>query len=99
MRDGAVEDGAAGCGRRRGEAWVAQQRFDGFEQRLGLEHHALAAAKRAIVDGAMAVVSERAQVLHADVDEAGFAGPADDAVVERSRKKFREDGNDIKAHD
>ena len=35
-----------------------KQRFHRLEQRLGLHHHAFAAAERAIVHGAMAIVSE-----------------------------------------
>ncbi len=49
---------------------VAQHRLDGFEQRLGLEHHAFAAAERAIVHGAMAVVRE----LRADPARAHRSG-------------------------
>ena len=36
-----------------------------------------------------------AQILHAHVDQAGFARPADDAVVERPGEKFRKNGDDI----
>ena len=42
-----------------------RQRFHGLEQRLGLQHHAFAAAERAIVHGAMAVMREVAQIVHA----------------------------------
>jgi len=30
-----------------------------------------------------------AQILHVNVDEAGFASAANDAVIERARKEFR----------
>ena len=45
--------------------------FDGFEDGLGLEDHAFAAAEGAVVDGAMAVVGEGAQVVGGDGDLAG----------------------------
>ena len=47
----------------------AEQRFDGLEQRLRFQHHAFAAAERAVVHGAMAIVREGAQVVHAHVHQ------------------------------
>jgi len=77
---------------------MTEERFDGFEERLGFEHHALAAAKGAIVDSAMTVFGEFAQVLDVDVDDGGFAGAADDAVLQGAGKEFGEDGDEVKAH-
>ena len=67
----------------------AHQRFHSLEQRLGLEHHAFAPAKRTIVHGAMAIMREFAQILHVNMDQAGFSRTAHNAVIERPGEKFR----------
>ena len=61
-------------------------RPDGFhrqEQRLGLQHHAFAAAERAVVHGLVAVGSPIAQIVDANVERAGVARPLDHAMLER----------------
>lgn len=77
---------------------VTEERFDGFEERLGLEDHAFAAAEGAIVHGAMPVSSEFAQVLDVDLNDGGFACAADDAVFEGAGEEFGEDGDQVEAH-
>ena len=77
---------------------AARERFDSLEQRLRFQHHAFAAAERAVVHGAMAVVRERAQVVHAHVHQASFARAPHDSVIERTGKKIRENGYDVKLH-
>ncbi len=77
---------------------IAQDCLHGLKHRLRLEHHALAAAERAIVHGLVAVVSELPQIVHANIDQAGLSGSADNAVVERSGEELREDGDDVKLH-
>src|SRR5215468_8535575 len=77
--------GGVGFKRRlsRGVAYgTAEERFDGFKERFGLEDHAFTPAEGAIINGAMAVSGESAQVLDVDVDDTGFAGAAHDAVFE-----------------
>src|SRR5208282_6627327 len=86
------DDGCAGsrlAGRR------AQNALDGIEQRLRLQNHALAAAERAIVHGAMAVVGGLAQVVHAHLDETRLAGPADDSMLERAGEEAGENRDDV----
>ena len=73
--------------------------LDGIENRCGFEQHAFTSAERAIVDGAMAVFGELAQILDIYIDQAGFAGTAEDAVVERADKKFGKDGDEVEAHE
>jgi hypothetical protein len=77
---------------------MAEERFDCFEEWFGLKNHTFAAAEGAIVDGAMAVFGEFAQILDVDVDDGGFAGATDDAVLERAGEEFGEDGNQVEAH-
>jgi hypothetical protein len=69
---------------------LSAERLDALEDGLGLEDHAFAAAERAVVDGAMAVVGEVAQVVGGDLDCAGGDGPAEDSVVERAREEAGE---------
>jgi hypothetical protein len=77
---------------------VAENRFGRLEQRLGLEHHALAAAKRPIIDAAVAILGEYTQILHLDFDQARLASPPQNAVIQGPGKKFRKNGNQIEAH-
>jgi hypothetical protein len=78
--------------------FFAHQRFHRLEQRLGFQYHAFAAAERAVIDCAMPVVREGAQVMHAHVHEARLARPAHDPVIQRTGKKFGENCNDLKLH-
>jgi hypothetical protein len=43
-------------------------------------------------------VGKRAQIVDSDVDESGFTGAADDAVIERPAEEFGENRDDIEAH-
>src|SRR4030095_3144596 len=67
---GEQDDGGVGVERWPGGGvanGMAEERFDCFEEWFGLEDHAFAAAKGAIVDGAMAVFGEFAQILDEDI--------------------------------
>jgi hypothetical protein len=77
---------------------ITRKRFDGLEQRLGFQQHAFAAAERAVIDGAMAVVREGAQVVHVNVHETRLARPPHDSVIQRACKKFRENRDDLELH-
>src|SRR3954454_5711120 len=71
--------------------------------RLRAHDHALASSVRRVVDGAVAVVGEVAQVVHPQVDQALLTGLADQREAERL-KVVREDGEDVEpqracAHD
>ncbi len=77
---------------------LVEERFDCFKKRLGLEDHAFAAAERAVVDGAVAVLRELAQVLDVNLHDAGFGGAANDAVLQRTSEEFRKDSDEVEAH-
>jgi hypothetical protein len=74
------------------------QRFEALEDGLGLQDHALAAAKGAVIDGAMTVVGEGAEVVGVDLSDALAEGARDDTVAERASEELREDGDDVEAH-
>ena len=74
-------------------AGVLRRDAEGLEavvDRPGFEHHAFAAAKGAVVDSAVPVVGEGAEVVGADIDEIGGDGALENAVIERAGKKTRE---------
>src|SRR5712692_2728294 len=75
-----------------------QQSLCSLEQRLGLQHHSFAAAKRTVVHGAVAVAREPAQIVHRDFYEPGLACPAHNPVIERPLEKLRENRDDVEAH-
>ena len=77
---------------------LSQQRFDGIEKRLWFQDHAFAAAERAVVHGAMAVVRVFTQVVHAHVHQMRFACPPHDSVIKRTAKKIRENSYDVELH-
>jgi hypothetical protein len=77
---------------------ASEKRFDGVEKGLGLQHHAFAAAKRAIIDGAVAVLGKYAKVLYLDADDAGLARATKDSMVEWASKKFRKNRDKVEAH-
>src|SRR5262249_9477070 len=73
-------------------------RFHRAEHRLGLEHHAFAAAARPIVHRLMAVAGPIAQIVKADVEQPGVFGALHHAEVEGAGKEFRENGEDVEDH-
>jgi len=72
--------------------------FEAVEDGLGLEDHALAAAEGTVVDGAVAVVGEGAEVVGVGLCDAGAKGAGDDAVGERAGEEAGKDGEDVEAH-
>ena len=58
------------------------ERLEAVVDGLGFEDHAFAAAEGAVVDGAVAVVCEGAEVVGVDAGEAGAEGSLEDAVTE-----------------
>ena len=73
--------------------------LEAVKDRLGLEDHAFAAAKWAVVHGAVAVVGKSAEVVGVEVDEPCADGSSDDAVIERAGEERREDGDEVEAHE
>ena len=72
--------------------------FEGFGEGLGFEDHAFASAKGTVVDGAVTVVGEVAEVVGADFYEAGGDGALDDSVLEDAGEEAGEDGDDVESH-
>ena len=77
---------------------MAKQCFRRLKKRLGLQHHSLASAKWAIINAAVAILSENTQVLDVHFDEARLASAAQNPVVERTDKKLWENRDQVKAH-
>ena len=75
--------------------WHYVQRFNTFKDRFRLKDHAFAAAKRAIIHGAVTVMRKRPQVVDFDRCQTGFSGPADNAVIQRPAKEVGKDRYDI----
>ena len=65
--------------------------LDRREKRLRLQHHPGPAAKRHVVDDAVPVGREVAQVVHADVEHPAPDRPPDDPFRERRLHHRRED--------
>ena len=61
-------------------------------QHIGLHHHAGAAARRRVIDGAMPVVRRIADVAHIERPEAAVERLAGERGAERPRKHLRETG-------
>ena len=71
---------------------------DGVKDGRGFQQHAFAATERAIVDGTMAVMRPGAQVVNVNLDQPGFRGFGDDAVLERALEEVGENGEDAEDH-
>src|ERR1017187_10701086 len=67
---------------------------DGF----ALEHHAFFAAERPVVHRAVAIVSPVAQVMDADVQQAGVLAALHHAMRERSLEELWEDRQHMENH-
>ncbi len=67
-------------------------------QRFRLQHHALTAPKWPVVDGAMPIVSELSQIMHANAQQTALDRTFDHAMLEDAGKKSGEDGDDVEAH-
>lgn len=81
------------------------ERFDAIEDGFGLEHHAFAAAEGTIVDGAMTVMREAAEIVGVDFGGAFAQATRDNAEIQHTRgcrvraaKEGGEDGDDVEAH-
>jgi hypothetical protein len=81
--------GCLGCG--------IEDRVERVAPRLGLHDHAGATAEGSVVDLAVPVVGVVAQVVHAELDETGLAGLAEQRDVERV-EEARKDRDDVDTH-
>jgi len=57
-----------------------------------------AASKRPVVDGAVAVVGETAQIVHGDADRSSGEGAGDDSVFQDAGEEAWKDGDDVELH-
>src|SRR4029079_4671533 len=64
----------------------------------GLQHHALTAAERPVINRLMPVVCERSQVVDPRINRSTGPAAPDDAVLERPVEEFRENRDDIEDH-
>jgi hypothetical protein len=71
---------------------------EAFCDGLGLENHAFAAPERTVVDGAMTVVGEGAQIVDGNLDEAFGESAAQDSIFEKAREEAGKDGDNLKPH-
>jgi hypothetical protein len=74
------------------------ERLQTFKDRFRLQDHAFAAAKRAVIHGAVFVFRKVPQIVNAYFRQASLACPADDAVIQLSAKEVRKDREDIDLH-
>src|ERR1700693_1588160 len=72
--------------------------FHSLKQRLGLQHHSFTAAKRPVIHGPMAILCKLAQVLHVHFNNSRLSRAPQNSVIQRTRKKIRENSNEVKAH-
>src|SRR5262249_27642616 len=63
-----------------------------------LQDHALAAAERAVVHGAVLIVRKVPQVVDLNLRQAGFLHPADNAIIQRSAKEIGKDRENSDLH-
>ena len=71
------------------------QRLDRGSQRLGLQHHAFAAAEGTVIDRAVTIMGEGAQIDRAYRRNPLPQSTRNDAVPQRAFKKIRKDGDDV----
>src|SRR5258706_5285053 len=69
-----------------------------FKDRFGLQQHARAAPKRAVIDRPMTIVRVIAQIVDPQLEESGVACPLDNAFIERPRKHCGEQREHVDFH-
>src|SRR5215469_14070117 len=74
------------------------ERIQTFKDRCRLQDHAFAAAKWAVVHGAVSIMRELPQIVDFNFRQAHFRGPAGNAVIQRSAKEVRKDRDNIGLH-
>src|SRR5689334_21327852 len=57
------------------------QALNTFKDRFRLEHHALAAAKWAVINGSVAIVRKRSQIANFNLHQPGLPGLTENAVL------------------
>jgi len=74
------------------------QRSYGIVDRLRLQHHTFAPAKRSIVDSAVAIMGKAAKVMRGHFDQSCCASAFENPVVQGTIEEARKDRNNIEAH-
>src|SRR6516164_1485831 len=74
------------------------QLLNTFKDRFRLEDHPLAAAKWAVIHGAMLIAGKLPQVVDARFHQARFPRPAQNPEIQRPTKKLRKDREKIDLH-
>ena len=74
------------------------ERLQTFKDRFRLQDHALAAAERAVIHGAVLVFRKRPQIVNVDFHQARFPCPADNSVIQRPAKKVGKDRENVDLH-
>src|SRR5579859_2310588 len=87
-----------GGSRSRGRTRFTRQRFHRLKKRLGLHHHAFAAAEWAVVHYVMPVMCEIAQIMDVRFDQPRLARPPHNSIIKRPAKKLRKYRHNIESH-
>ena len=82
----------------RGLGTLCANGLDGLCDRLDLHEHALPAAVRLVIDGAMAVVRPVAQVIRLKIKKAGLAGAAQNRCGHDGLKHLGKDRKGLNQH-
>lgn len=77
---------------------LAQDCFHRFEDWFRLQYHSFAATERTVIHGFVPILSELPEIVHVDINQAGFSRAANNSVMKRTGEKLREDGDDIEFH-
>src|SRR5439155_12892915 len=77
---------------------VEHHALDRLEHRLRLHHHSGPASKRHVVDLAVAVVSEVAEVVGVQLEQPAPDGATQHSLPERGQEHDRKDGHDVEPH-
>src|SRR5205823_5289618 len=68
------------------------------KDRIRLQYHALAAAKRAVIHGTVPVFRKRPQIVNNCLNQACFASPPSDSVIKRATKEIRKNRDNLNLH-
>ena len=77
---------------------LATQGLDGLVERLGLHHHAGAAAKRTVIHRLMPVVGPIPQIVHPQIEQPALSGAPYDAHIERPGEHLRKQREHVNLH-
>jgi hypothetical protein len=66
---------------------------------LRLQHHALAAAKWPVVNGAVPIAGEAAQIMRSNIDEPSGSSAAENPVLKAASEEIGKDRYDVESHE